>query len=92
MKTHKSKPVIDGLWVLKSPEGRLIWRTLAEHDTDRHKTPQDAVWSSGGYDWVAAQEGQQWQAKSWKKWQASIESAKRLGWSFVEVTLTQAKP
>jgi len=81
-----------GLWTLKSPAGKLVWQTLAHHDTECHDKPEDAVWSAGGYSWVATQEGEQWQKITWKKWAESIASAKRLGWSFVRVTLSEDCP
>lgn len=77
------------LWTLKSPDGKLVWQTLSEHDNECHDKPEDAVWSAGGYSWVATQEGEQWQAKTWKKWAESIASAKKLGWKFTRVTLSE---
>jgi hypothetical protein len=81
-----------GLWVLKSPAGKLVWQTLANHDTECHDKPEDAVWSAKGYSWVATQEGEQWQKTTWKKWAESITSAKKLGWSFVRVILSEDCP
>jgi hypothetical protein len=71
----KKKPV---LWCLESPKGELYWITLG-------RTKQE-VWGNG-FETVALEEGDQWRNRYWKKWDASIRNAKKLGWNLVRVEL-----
>jgi len=72
----KNKPV---LWCLESPKGELYWNTLAGS--------QGEVWGDGGFETVALEEGDKWRNRYWKKWDASIRNAKKLGWKFVRVEI-----
>ena len=72
----KNKPV---LLCLESPKGELYWYTL--------ETTQDGVWGNNGFETVSLKEGDQWTNRYWKKWDASIRNAKKLGWKFVRVEI-----
>jgi hypothetical protein len=68
------------LWAMKTPEGEILTDTIAT-------TKQD-TWD---YNAVARREGEAWATKYWKRWDASIASAKRLGWKFVQVKVVEVK-
>ena len=68
------------LWAMKDPDGNIYEDTLANTKTD--------AWN---FNHVAIREGTAWATKYWKRWNASVASAKRLGWKFVKVNIVEVK-
>ena len=69
-------------WALTDPKGKLVEGTFGP--------TKSAIWENG-YWAVAAREGDEWREKYWKRWDASIRSARRLGYKFVRVNIVPAK-
>lgn len=94
MKTKRSKTPKRGagLYALKDTHGAIIWQAIAFYTNVIDRSPEDAVWGSGGYEWVATMEGEKWRTRTWKQWDKSIASAKKLGWAFVPVAVVEINP
>lgn len=56
------------------------------------KNVESDVWGSGAYEAVSRAEGEEWARKFWKRWNESIASAKKHGWRFVPVLLSELCP
>jgi len=69
-------------WAIKGPNGRLISSTIAP--------TKDECWDYG-YLALAHYEGADWEAEFWKRRDASIASAKALGYKFVRVEIREVK-
>ena len=69
------------LWVLKTPTGALIKDTV--------RPTQSECWE-WGFRFVS-QEVSGFEAKYWKRWDASIAAAKRLGYRMVKVSLEEVR-
>jgi hypothetical protein len=68
-------------YCLRDKNGKLHEETLGKSIVE--------CWFNGGFDFVSSKEGQKWRKDYWCREQASIKSAKRLGYSFQEMKLVQ---
>jgi hypothetical protein len=69
------------LYCLRGKDGTLYHSTMAGTKTE--------VWGNECYFIVADEEGDAWRNKYWKRWDASMASAKRLGWNIVPVVIRE---
>jgi hypothetical protein len=68
------------MYALKLKSGALASDTLAFSKTE--------CWGKA-YDHVAYYEGEEWGRKYWKRWEASLRSARKLGYRIVSVKLVE---
>lgn len=68
-------------------DGKVFVETIAERKSD---VWCGSHWGHSGYDVVSRLEGQEWRQKYWKRLEASMESARRLGYRIVKVNVTVA--
>lgn len=83
MKVGKSVRLVnpDEFWVLKDPHGLLHYHTMNRFKTD--------CWTYGGFNTVVDQQGDEWRMKYWKKEEASIKAALKLGYTFQRVRVVE---
>ena len=65
-------------WALTDKKGRIFESTVRQSKNE--------CWEHG-YSMVAFEEGLAWSQKYWKRWDASIKSAKHLGYKFIRVEI-----
>lgn len=68
------------LYCLKDKEGSLLYWTISTTESNAFD-----------FDYIAQIEGEDWKTKYWKRINASMRSAFKLGWSIVEVTVKEVK-
>ena len=74
------------LWCLVNPDNNLIWNTIAQPTF--LQSPEEAVWVAGGFLAVADAQPIKWHTQFWDKHAEGIAEAKKLGYSFVRVSLS----
>jgi len=66
------------MWALLTPKGKILKDTVAP--------TRGECWERGFWA-VSARQGDQWQRLYWKRWDASIQSARRLGYQIRRVSV-----
>lgn len=71
------------LYALKNPKGVILWNTINVAKKD--------IWFNGGFGAVSAEQGNDWVKQFWKELNASVLSAKQLGYKFVKVQIKEKR-
>lgn len=66
-------------WAVQSPTSGIFKATI--------RATMRESWEHG-FSMVSFEQGREWHGKYWKRWDASIRSAKKLGYKFIRVRIT----